>query len=1406
MEFRLSGNKLLSLCVVLMLFCGSGIFAQKNLSGNLGQPFAHVVTVGADRVTVDDVTGFKVAGGDTILLIQMQGVQVLTAPFGSLQGKYGEPGRWEFLVTQSVNTLSKEIVFRNELKYSYDAKGNIQLVKVPFYNSADVTGPLTVAGWDPLQKKGGVLALIVGRTLKLSADIDVTGKGFAGGKDTVGDGVCRALDEALYGRDYYARSFTNAGYKGEGVANYTEYGTLLIPDYMKGYGPSFNGGGGGNGRYSGGGGGGHRGIGGAGGKEDGEASGCGSPREGASGGLMAEHPALFDRLFPGGGGGASTRASSGGVSAPGGNGGGIVIIVADSLIGNGGSIRASGAPGGDASGNAGAGGGGAGGSIALSVKNYGTAPLSVYVDGGKGGDRLNLLGGDGGGGGGGLLWVSTDIPANVIPDYSGGIAGISDNPKAKPGLPGDKKVNFKANLNGFLFNSIRSSVTGNQVDSVCSNMMPPLITGTTPVGGAEPYTYLWEKSYDQVVWITVSSGTGDAYINYTPTDIETDTVWFRRTITDSSLPLNLIDVSKPVQIIVQPFIKNNIIGTSDTICFAQDPPAFTSQAVLQDGNGRYSFKWQVSTDATHFTLPSNTYNTENYTPPPALEVTSWYRRTVISGRCIDSSSLVKITVLDTIKNNSIISPAEEICQGMLFNNLTATTPPVLAGGDGTFRYKWEGSTDGSVWSPAEGVINNSGYDPDETSPAFPGIKYFRRVVYSGSNDVCVNQSAPVLLTAWPVIGNNIITDNQTICSGGTPLQLSGTAPVNGNGTYSYLWQQKTKSTAWLTASLSAPVNLVNYSPPALSDTTWYRRVVTSSACSDTSNVIVVNVHKPVLNNNIQLQSGLTDTTICSGAVPAMFSGSVPTGGTDIPGDYAYQWEHSLTAVGGYSPLGGATAKDYQPGAIVNATSLPVDHYYRRIAISGMCSSVSGQIIKVTVLPSISNNVITPDKSAVCYNSSPVFSGTSLTGGAGGTPTWLWIQSTTGTPPWTPASGTNNQQNYTPPPLTAPAWFRRVILSGPANCCIDTSNMVGITINALPTGTITMVTDTTVCGGSPVPLKIHLTGAPDWNLIYTENGTQNTISKILNSDTILIINKIPAAALATYNYSLFKVTDANGCDAVSLTGARKIDVYKVPSANAGSDTSVCGPQYTLSATPSAGAGSWIIPPDVVSVTAPGPVMTVAIDSITAPAELKKKFYWEEINWTCTSKDSVEIIFYKRTGPADAGPDRDLYSFDLVDTLHAVKPIVGTGSWSVLSGTAQIIKDSVVINLSAGENRFEWKIVNGACEDRDEAIINVYELIVPEGFSPNGDGINDEFEIRGLDLNYSECTLRILNSAGTEIFHTSNTGGKTWENWKGENNGGALPEGTYYYLLTIKSKRNNTLFRKSGFVLLKRYNLQ
>lgn len=303
-------------------------------------------------------------------------------------------GTYSFAYVSQVS--SPTIILDRSIGSGFGSGTNI--VKVPEYAYAEVTNTLDAPTY--LNGIGGILALRAER-LKLSSDIDISGKGFRGGNNPRNMGVgCGTTG-------YVFPALNNGGApKGYGI-------TTTTTTVANGRGHILNGGGGGNNHNAGGGGGSSGGNGGQGGDEW---SGCTNSI--ANGGIGGQ--ALLqsqNRLFFGGGGGSGHNNVSG-LSSEGGHGGGIVILLVDTLEGNGGAIRVNGDNGKSILNNGaeGAGGGGAGGSIYLALKVL-LGNVDAYAEGGDGGDVTGGIAGPGGGGSGGFIYSSN--PANT--NYSGGI-------------------------------------------------------------------------------------------------------------------------------------------------------------------------------------------------------------------------------------------------------------------------------------------------------------------------------------------------------------------------------------------------------------------------------------------------------------------------------------------------------------------------------------------------------------------------------------------------------------------------------------------------------------------------------------------------------------------------------------------------------------------------------------------------------------------------------------------------------------------------------------------------------------------------------------------------------------------------------------------------------------------------
>lgn len=108
------------------------------------------------------------------------------------------------------------------------------------------------------------------------------------------------------------------------------------------------------------------------------------------------------------------------------------------------------------------------------------------------------------------------------------------------------------------------------------------------------------------------------------------------------------------------------------------------------------------------------------------------------------------------------------------------------------------------------------------------------------------------------------------------------------------------------------------------------------------------------------------------------------------------------------------------------------------------------------------------------------------------------------------------------------------------------------------------------------------------------------------------------------------------------------------------------------------------------------------------------------------------------------------------------------------------------------RFIASNADGSCTfTTDPVAVNVgaSELLVPNAFSPNGDGINDEWKVAYRSLLGFECW--IFDRYGNEIKHFSNPS----EGWDGKRGGKLVPPGVYYYVIQAKGADGRE-YKKSG----------
>jgi len=147
-----------------------------------------------------------------------------------------------------------------------------------------------------------------------------------------------------------------------------------------------------------------------------------------------------------------------------------------------------------------------------------------------------------------------------------------------------------------------------------------------------------------------------------------------------------------------------------------------------------------------------------------------------------------------------------------------------------------------------------------------------------------------------------------------------------------------------------------------------------------------------------------------------------------------------------------------------------------------------------------------------------------------------------------------------------------------------------------------------------------------------------------------------------------------------------------------------------------------------------------------------------------------------------------SFDESDSirLHMLLPFSANGSYILYSKTGD---DGNTILNGCGFSMAEFDTIQlkvSNCSGVGIQEQTAFDgIILPNMYSPNGDGINDRFIIQIPDDMFGEYNLTIVNGLGQTILQTQFLGSSNWEALNPSN---AIPVGMYYSILSYTNPQN------------------
>jgi gliding motility-associated-like protein/uncharacterized repeat protein (TIGR01451 family) len=341
---------------------------------------------------------------------------------------------------------------------------------------------------------------------------------------------------------------------------------------------------------------------------------------------------------------------------------------------------------------------------------------------------------------------------------------------------------------------------------------------------------------------------------------------------------------------------------------------------------------------------------------------------------------------------------------------------------------------------------------------------------------------------------------------------------------------------------------------------------------------------------------------------------------------------------------------------------------------------------------------------------------------------------------------------------------------------DASTLVVVTV-AGPAPTLQ--SNSPVCTGDTIVI-VASSGANQY--LWTSPGGATTTT----AGPILVL----APADATHNGQYTVQGLVAGC-ATAQSAPIMVSVSDVIQENAfaGDDRLVCNGDGTtmLQAGNTTAAGLWTTNSNA-TIVSPGQAHTLVTN---LEPGIDYVFHWtlQAVGCLSTSNDSVHVSVAQSPLANPNGYSLKDYaelvnagillddSLWLQDVNLSVVYEPQHGTWTTNPNqTLNYLPERTFV----GQDSLLYEVCLKACPEMcDRAwvqfVINPL-IVIPDLITPNGDGVNDAFEMIGLE-NYPHNQLMIYNRWGNEVFLTDD-----YQNdWAGTYNGQPVPDGTYFWVL-------------------------